>query len=189
MTPDFDRLLAAATVIGADARLRLPSGRLVAAEPPGLFPAGEVARWAFPQTVAPGEYAVEILAKDDAVLGARVVVRPGPVSEWRPAQRGGEDYVYPVDGATGAFGSVEVFEALADDDAREDLIADLSFDRDEPYGVYHHEATGTNLVAINLDADGRYLSWVGYTADGEAACFFTDFGGLEHWPDPQDPFR
>lgn len=182
MNPDFDRLLAEATVIAADARLRLPSGRLVAAEPPGLFPAGEVARWAFPQTVAPGEYAVEVLAEEAAVLGARVVVRPEPVSEWLPAQRGGEDYVYPVDGATGAFGSVEVFEALTDDEAREDLIADLSFDGDEPYSVYHHEATGTNLVAISLDADGRYRSWVGYTADAEVACFLTDFGDLEHRP-------
>ncbi|ROO53011.1 uncharacterized protein DUF4241 [Micromonospora sp. Llam0] len=173
-----------------DVRLRLPSGRLVAAEPPGGFPAGEVARWAFTQTVAPGEYAVEILVEDDVVLGAGVVVRPEPVSRWLPARRGGEDYVYPVDGATGGFGSVEVFEALTDGDAREDLIADLSFDQDGLYSVYHDEATDTNLVAIHLDADGRYRSWVGYTADGEVACFFTDFGDLEHLSgDPQNPFQ
>ncbi|MFY1653719.1 DUF4241 domain-containing protein [Solwaraspora sp. WMMB762] len=179
MTYDFDGLLAAATTLTADVRLRLPSGRLVAAEPPGLFPAGEVARWAFTQTVSPGEYAVEILTEDDVVLGARVVVRPEPVSQWLPAQRNGEDYIYPVDGATGGFGSVEVFEALTDDEAREELIADLSFDADEPYSIYHHEATGTNLIAIHLGADGRYRSWVGYTAGGEVACFLTDFGDLE----------
>lgn len=180
----------AATILAADVRLRLPTGRLVAAEPPGLFPAGEVSRWAFTQTVAPGEYAVEILAEDDVVLGAGVVVRPEPVGQWLPAQRDGEDYIYPVDGATGAFGSVEVFEALTDDEAREDLIADLSFDREGLYSVYHHEATDTNLVAIHLGADGRYRSWVGYTAEGEVACFLTDFGDLEvRISDSPNPFQ
>ncbi|WFE25432.1 DUF4241 domain-containing protein [Solwaraspora sp. WMMD791] len=180
----------AATTVAADVRLRLPSGRLVAAEPPGLFPAGEVACGAFAQTVAPGEYAVEILAEGDVVLGAGVVVRPEPVSQWLPAQCNGEDLIYPVDGATGGFGSVEVFEALTDDDAREELIADLSFDQDGLYSVYHHEATDTNLVAIHLNADGRYRSWVGYTAEGEVACFFTDFGDLEdRTGDLQNPLR
>ena len=189
MNPDFDRLLAGVKVITPAARLRLPSGRLVAAEPPGLFAAGEVARWAFAETVPPGEYPVEILTQDDVVVGARVVARPGPVSDWRTAQRGGQDYVYPVDGATGAFGSVEVFEALTDDEAREDLIADLSFDRHGPYSTYTNEETDANLVAINLGADGRYLSWVGYTASGEVACFFTDFGGLEHRSHGSGEFR
>ena len=180
MSPDFDTLLAEAQVITPAARLRLPSGRLVAAEPPGLFPAGEVARWAFAETVPPGEYPVEILTEDDVVVGARVVARPEPVSDWRPAQRGGHDYVYPVDGATGGFGSVEVFEALTDEEAREDLIADLSFDRLGPYSMYTDEETDANLVAFHLGSDGRYLSWVGYTAGGEVARFFTDFGGLEY---------
>jgi hypothetical protein len=189
MNPDFDRLLVGAKVIATAARLRLPSGRLVAAEPPGLFVAGEVARWAFAETVPPGEYPVEILTQHDVVVGARVVARPEPVREWRPAQRGGQDYVYPVDGATGAFGSVEVFEALTDDEAREDLIADLSFDRHGPYSTYTDEETDANLVAINLGADGRYLSWIGYAAGGEVACFFTDFGDLEHRSDDlENPF-
>lgn len=181
--PDFDRLLAGAEVVTPAERLRLPSGRLVAAEPPGLFPAGEVGRWAFAEVVPPGEYPVEISARDGVVLGARVVVRPGPVREWRPARRGGEDYVYPVDGATGGFGSVEVFEALTDDEAREDLIADLSFDRHGPYGTYADEESGANLLAFYLGGDGRYRSWVGYAAGGELACFLTDFGDLESlWP-------
>jgi hypothetical protein len=25
------------------------------------------------------------------------------------------------------------------------------------------------------DGDGRYATWVGYAADGEVACFLTDF--------------
>ena len=172
-------------VVAPASRLRLPSGRLVAAEPPGLFAAGEVDQWAFAETVPPGEYPVEILTKDDVVLGARVVVRPEPVHEWQPAQRGGQDYVYPVDGGTGSFGSVEVFEALTDAEAAEDLIADLSFDRHGPYSVYTDEE---NLIAFHLGGDGRYLSWVGYAEDGEVVCFFTDFGGLASRSEVENPF-
>jgi len=37
--------------------------------------------------------------------------------------------------------------------------------------------------------DGRYLTCVGYTAAGAVACFFTDFGGLEHpGDDLENPF-
>ena len=180
MSPDFDIVPAGAKVVSPATRLWLPSGRLVAAEPPGLFPAGEVARWAFAETVPAGTYPVEMLTRDDVVLGARVVVRPGPVREWRPAQCGaGQDRVYPVDGGTGSFGSVEVFEALTADEAREDLIADVSFDAHGPYSIYTDDETGTNLIVLHLGGDGRYLTWAGYTADGEVSCFFTDFGGLE----------
>jgi hypothetical protein len=49
--------------------------------------------------------------------------------------------VYPVDGGAGSFGSPEVFEPLTDDEAREDLIVDLSFDSDEAYGVISHHRT------------------------------------------------
>ena len=88
MNPDFDRVPAGAKLVRPAAQLRLPSGRLVAAEPPGLFAAGEVARWAFAETVPPGDYPVEILTRDDVVLGARVVVRPEPVRQWRRATAG-----------------------------------------------------------------------------------------------------
>ncbi|WP_229068753.1 DUF4241 domain-containing protein [Actinoplanes sp. DH11] len=179
MSLDWDRFLAGAVVTPA-ARLILPSGRLIAAEPGTGFPAGEAARWAFSETVAPGAYPVEILHRDGLMIAARVVVHPQAVAGWRPAQRNGEPYVYPVDGGAGSFGSPEVFEALTDDEAREDLIADLSFDSDEAYGVYTDPASGANLVAFRLGADGRYLTWAGCTADNDVACFLTDFGDLEH---------
>lgn len=181
MSVALTRSLAGAVVTPA-ARLFLPSGRLIAAEPGTGFPVGEAGQWAFSETVEPGAYPVEVLSRDGATVAARVVTRPAPVVDWRPAQRDGEPYVYPVDGATGSFGSPEVFEALTDDEAREDLIADLSFDSDEPYATYTDPVSGANLVAVRLDADGRYLTWVGYTATGDVACFLTDFGGLEHQP-------
>lgn len=181
MNPDFNMTLMDADVIVADS-LRLPSGRLVAAEPPGLFPAGEVVRWAFAEAIAPGEYPVEVLYERGCVIAARLIVCPGPVHEWRPATVAGqpdwEHCYFPVDGAAGSLGSVEVFETLTDPEAREDFIADLSFGSGEPYITYVDEDTGLNLIGFALAADGRFETWVGYTEDGDAACFLTDYGDL-----------
>jgi hypothetical protein len=179
-------------------RLRLPSGRLVAAEPPGNFPDG-AERYAFTQAVPAGDYPVEIVMAEyhdpgnpqgktafDAVAAARLVVRADPVITWRLALCDGQDeadlaedhiYGYPVDGGTGAFGSPEVFDALGrSDEAREDLLVDASFGSDEAFVTYTDETTGTNLVLFHSgDGDGHYATWIGYTAEGEVACFLTDF--------------
>lgn len=181
MSPDFAAALVDADVVSADP-LILPSGRLMAAEPPGHFPAGEVARWAFAETVAPGDYPVEVLRERGVVVAARVIVRPGPVHEWRPARVAGQpdwDHCFfPVDGGTASFGSVEVFESLTDPEAIDDLITDFSFGSGEPYVSYVDEDTGVNLVGFHLGGDGRFETWVGYTAAGEVACFLTDYGEL-----------
>jgi hypothetical protein len=211
--PDFDRLFVdgrehdlghfrdgrtvTIRIVPGD-RLRLPTGRLVAAEPPGNFPDG-AGDYAFTQTVPPGDYPVEIVMADfadpgnpqgntafRAVAAARVVVRAEPVRTWRLALLAGQDdadlaedeyYGYPVDGATGSFGSPEVFDALADsEEARDDLITDVSFGRDEACVTYTDETTGDNLVVFSSgNADGRYATWVGHTGDGRVACFLTDF--------------
>ncbi|MEJ3742918.1 DUF4241 domain-containing protein [Actinomycetes bacterium KLBMP 9797] len=202
--PDFDRLLAdghvqdasylragcvaTARVVRAD-RLRLPTGRLVAAEP-------LMNGCPFTQTVAPGDYPVEIIMADfhggtsfTEVAAARVLIRAEPAHVWRLALCASQDladlaegqlFGYPVDGGTGSFGSPEVFDALADDEeAQDDLIADASFGRDEPFVTYTDEATGTNLVMFaSGGGDGIYPTWIGYTVDGEVACFLTDFGVL-----------
>lgn len=152
----------------------------------------------------PGEYPVEIVLADfadpanpqgntayHAVVAARLVVPPEPVASWRLALQDGQDdanladdeyHGYAVDGGTGSFGSPEVFDALAASaEAREDLIADASFGRDEPFVTYTDEGTDTNLVLFNSGGgDGRYATWVGYTANGEVACFLTDFRVLTH---------
>jgi hypothetical protein len=181
MNPDFTTALAEAQVVVADP-LRLPSGRLVAAEPPGRFAAGEVDRSAFAATVRPGDYPVEVLRTDGEVVAARVVVLPQPVREWRPAKFAGhpewEHGYFPVDGATASFGSVEVFESLTDPEAADDLIADFSFGSEDPYVSYVDEETGLNLIGFRLGGDGRFETWVGYTAAGEVACYLTDYGDL-----------
>jgi hypothetical protein len=182
-------------------RLRLPSGRLVAAEPPGNFPDG-AERYAFTPTVPPGDYPVEMVMAHytdpgnpqgntafEAVAAARVVVRAEPVIAWRLALCDGQDeadlaedhiYGYPIDGGTGAFGSPEVFDVLnRSEDAREDLLVDASFGSDEPFVTYTDETTGNNLVLFHSgDGDGHYATWAGYTAEGDVACFLTDFGLL-----------
>ena len=160
-------------------RLRLPTGRLLAAEPPGNFPDG-ARRYAFTQTVPPGDYPVEIVMAGTTVAAARLTVRAEAVHTWRLALRDGQNdtdlaegefYGYPVDGGTGSFGSPEVFDALSDShEAREDLIADTSFDRDEPCVTYTDPATGNNLVIFTSGCgDGHYATWVGYTAAGATA--------------------
>jgi uncharacterized protein DUF4241 len=180
--PDFDGALVRAEVVAAGL-LKLPSGRLVAAEPPGLFPPGEVADWSYTETVPPGEYPVEVVRGDCTVMAARVIVNPDPVHDWRPARCVAhpewEHCFFPVDGGTGSFGSVEVFEHLAaDPEAREDFIADASFGSDDPYVTYADDETGHNLVCFGLGGDGRFETWVGYTEAGEVACFLTDYANL-----------
>jgi hypothetical protein len=177
MHPDFDKALAGAQVVGTEP-LKLPSGRLVAAEPPGLFGGGPVADWAFTETVAPGVYPVQVYLDGDLVIAAQVIVRAGAVAEWRPAKVAShpewERCYFPVDGGTGSFGSVEVFESLTDDEARADLIADLSFGYHDPYTFYDDEEDN-NLICFRLGGDGRFETWVGYTAAGELACFLTAY--------------
>jgi hypothetical protein len=182
-------------------RLSLPSGRLLAAEPPGNFPDG-ARQYAFTQTVPPGDYPVEIVMAEfsdpgnpqgntaySTVAAARLTVRAEPVHTWRLALCDGQDdtdlaedefYGYPVDGGRGSFGSPEVFDTFTDNpEAHEDLIADTSFDHNEPCATYTDEATGNNLVVFSSGGgDGSYATWVGYTADGAAARFLTDFGVL-----------
>ncbi|MFG3685476.1 DUF4241 domain-containing protein [Micromonospora sp. NPDC047740] len=82
-------------------RLFLPSGRLIAAEPGTGFPVGEAGQWAFSEIVEPGAYPVEVLSRGGAIVAARVVARPAPVVDWRPAQRNGEPYVIRSTGLPG----------------------------------------------------------------------------------------
>jgi Protein of unknown function (DUF4241) len=185
----------------AGAELWLPTGRLVAAEPWSHL--GDSAEsYAFVQRVAPGTYPVELIIAGyhdpahprgrgsfDEVAAARVVIRDAPAVSWRLALRETEDeaqladdeyYGYPVDGGSGSFGSAEVFDAVARNEATDDLVyiaGDL--ERVDEVGIYTDKVTGTNLVMFRSGGgDGCYATWVGYTAEGEVACFVTDFGAL-----------
>lgn len=66
--------------------------------------------------------------------------------------------------------------------AADDLITDISFGPDlEETCVFVHDEAGNNLVAFRSGGgDGRQGTWAGYSADGEVACFGTDFAPLTH---------
>jgi hypothetical protein len=214
--PDFNRLLAVGStrdssqfrdgcivtvrvVAGAD--LRLPTGRLIAAEPWAPLADG-AGRYAFVQRVEPGTYPVELIMADfydpgnpqanthfDVVAAARVVIRDEPVANWQLALKDGQDdselaadeyYGYPVDGGMGSFGSPEVFDARPDGDySGQPVYLATELQDDDEVAVYTDEGTGNNLVFFRSGGgDGRYGTWIGRTAEGEVACFLTDFGAL-----------
>jgi hypothetical protein len=183
---------------GAD--LRLPSGLVIAGEPWGNFPA-PASDYAFVQRVEPGEYPVELIVADfhdpgnpqgnthfSQVAAARLVVRDEPVAVWRMGLQAGQDdadlaedeiYGYPVDGGMGSFASPELMDALREDEDAFELLAEASENDADSVGVHVDERTGNNIVMFRSgDGDGRYGTWVGYTAAGEVACFVTDFNTL-----------
>jgi hypothetical protein len=192
--------------IAPGAELRLPTGRLVAGEPWTSF-GGEAGKYAFVQQVPPGAYPVELIMADfydpgnpqgnthfSVVAAARLVVRDAPVAVWRMALQPGQDdavlaedefFGYPVDGGTGSFGSPEIFNALAEFDEPEELFDSvIDIIDSEGIGLYADEETGNNLVMFRSgDGDGRYGTWVGYTAGDEVACFITDFMTLTYHAD------
>lgn len=178
-------------------QLRLPTGRLVACEPGAYFPDG-AGRHAFVQHVEPGSYPVRLVIADYVdpdnpqgntthaeVAAARLVIRNEPVTVWRMAVSDGQDeatladdeyYGYSVDSGTGAFASPEVLDGLYDDLGK---VGDLSYDMvyaGRDISEYVDARTGNNLVMFpSGGGDGHYPTWVGFTADGEIACFLTDF--------------
>jgi hypothetical protein len=214
--PDFNHLLAAGRTFDYNqfrdgcvvtvrvvpaADLRLPSGRVVAAEP-WAYSREEAEERVFVQRAEPGTYPVQLIMADyydpgnpqdnthfSVVGAARLVIRDEPTARWRLALRDGQDdtrlaadefYGYPVDGGAGSFASPELFDAFADEEAADDLTADIMF-RVGDSVVYTDEETGNNLVAFSSGGgDGRFGTWVGYTAEGEVSCFVTDFGALTH---------
>jgi hypothetical protein len=177
--------------IAAGADLLLPTGRLVAGEPGARNDA-------FVQRVPPGTYPVELIMADyhgpenpddllPEVAAARLRVRDEPVASWRMALLAAQDdteleddefFGYPVDGGRGSFGSPELYEATNDDLTPWDVFWP-EIDQVDDVGVYVDEETGANLVTfLSGGGDGHYVTWIGYTAAGEVACFVTDFGTL-----------
>jgi hypothetical protein len=200
---DFDRLFASGadhtapdgqylTVQVDEGWLVLPTGRVIAVEP-------GISGITFTQTVPPGRYPVllsvaeyrasstpdsEII--DERVAAARLVIRGEAVATWEPAVTAGQDvddlgdgefYGYGVDGGTGCFTDARSYQDLLDDDEVEwgDLLMDVDDRPTSPTAL-----TGPDdeplLVAFTTGCgDGSYPTWVGRTANGDIACFLTEF--------------
>ncbi|MFD2415316.1 DUF4241 domain-containing protein [Amycolatopsis pigmentata] len=176
------------------ASLWLPSGRVVAGEPfmfGAMYDSGD----AFVQRVPPGRYPlVLVLAVSDedareVVAAARLVVRDEPVVSWEMAVRERQDaaglggdafFGYPVDGGTGGFIDATAIAPLCrdSDDYADRVLTSLSVratDYTAPATLTDEEGRPLVVAFSSGGGDGHYPTWVGRTADGEVACFLTDF--------------
>jgi hypothetical protein len=159
--------------------LRMPTGRLVAADVDGIE-AGE------PFTVrAPvGDYPVELSmlrpvhqADRATVAAGRLLIRTEPVTSWELALRSSRD---PRMLAGWGFFTFEITTGgvcLIDAGARPELTRVLRADQLAPVRagrvVQVDEPEVGNLIAFPARA-GAYPTWIGRTSDGQVACFLTD---------------
>lgn len=178
-----------------DASLWLPSGRVVAGEP-FMFGAMYDSGHAFVQQVPPGRYplvlVLAVAGGEDAhevVAAARLVIREQPVTRWEMAVREGQDaaelgldafFGYPVDGGTGGFIDATTIAPLCRDrdDYADRVLVSLSgraTDYTAPATLTDEEGMPLLVAFSSGGGDGLFPTWVGRTADGEVACFLTDF--------------
>jgi hypothetical protein len=184
--------------------LELPSGRVVASEPgpPAAESfAQTVAPGRYPVVLLVVQYRssdepdADIV--DERVGAVRLVIRDEPVVAWDPAilagqsaddLADGEYFGYPVDGGTGCFADEENLERLYEDtEAVLDLSRDVADRPTSPTVLTASELADFDdegeededsplLVAFTTgEGDGRYPTWIGRTADGDVACFVSDF--------------
>ncbi|MET8981594.1 DUF4241 domain-containing protein [Streptomyces sp. NPDC004539] len=170
------------------AGLRLPSGRLVVADP--LADGRELA-----ETFAPGVYPVQeaVVAYEYEFMGAhvetedsvavRLLLSDEPVVGWEQALsvrddvrllRDDECFGYGTDTASGAFadasgwrthvGQIKEYYAPDGREVPVDFVQD-GFLRSVD------EATGGDLICFGTGGDGVYPVWLGRSASGEVACF------------------
>lgn len=160
--------------------LRMPTGRLVAADP------GVGVRTPYTIAVDPGDYRIFFLiarsdAGDDSIAAVRLEIRDEPVVAWEMAVRAGQDarcldedefYGFSVDGGLGAFYD----EAAAD-------LADYDRDRGDVFFEalnrtwvdYTEPGVPGNVVAFRCPiGDGAYPVWIGRTELGTVACFVAE---------------
>jgi hypothetical protein len=190
-----------------DTSLWLPSGRVIAGEPFTFV--GQDSADAFVQRVPPGQYplvlVLAVFERDmgEMIAAARLVIRDEPVVSWEMAVSDGLDvseldddgfFGYPVDGGTGGFVDAATSATLVgDDDDYNGYIDQLQMSMyvdDTDYtapGTLTDDEGRTVVVAFTSgDGDGHYPTWVGRTADGEVACFLTDFFVLTNDDDTDD---
>lgn len=203
--PDFERLFAPGarlTLPGGDvatirlwqeSSLWLPSGQVVAGEP-FSFGADDSG---FVQRVPPGRYPLVLvlavsgargyLRAEEMIAAARLVIRDEPVVSWEMAVCEGQDvaelgdddfFGYPVDGGTGGFvDAANITPLCGDDDYNDRLMTVLETGETDFAAGTLTDDEGRPFLAVfsSGGGDGWYPTWVGRSADGEVACFLTDF--------------
>ncbi len=191
----------AATVrLRRDASLWLPSGQVVAGEPSMLLSMADSENW-FVQQVPPGRYPLALILAafgepgeqdtHERVAAARLVIRDEPAVSWEMALRTGQDaaelgddeyFGYPVDGGVGGFvDAANIATLIENDDYSDQMLSNLDIyilDETDPTAsaTFADDQDRPLVVAFpSGNGDGHYPTWVGHTADGEVACFLTDF--------------
>ncbi|MET8909023.1 DUF4241 domain-containing protein [Micromonospora sp. NPDC004551] len=161
--------------------LRLPTGRLTAADPGWV-----TRRWPdgvgpFTVTVPPGAYPLTLALLDGRVAAARLTLADRPVTSWDLALRAGED---PATLAPGYFfgvgvdtGTMALFDEAAHDAVGRLADTDpLNFDVEDSDTLEHRDVVpGANVIAFLTGfGDGEYPVWIGRTRDGIVGCFVVD---------------
>jgi hypothetical protein len=162
-------------------RLRLSTGRIVAADPATVELRGERAVTPYTVTLAPGEYVVETARMrtsgrgTNVVAAARVRVSDEPVATWELALRPGQDerllgasefFGFVVDSGTGAFMDASALNALA---AYQD--AD---DAEAAEATIPGDGASELLTFPSGKGDGSYPVWIGRDAVGSVTCLVAD---------------
>ncbi|MGK5548784.1 DUF4241 domain-containing protein [Streptomyces sp. URMC 127] len=176
--------------------LRLPTGRVIAADPASLSTADEP----FTVTVPPGTYPL-LLGKverrsewageetaeettwEETTAAMLRIGEPRPTASWEPALLPGQEirllgdrefYGFGVDSGTGVFLDVAARDALAaDPDARLELAA--SAGGEAVCSEFHDPVSGANAIAFPSGAgDGSYPVWIGRDRDGAITCLIAD---------------
>ncbi|GAA2687192.1 MULTISPECIES: DUF4241 domain-containing protein [Actinosynnema] len=170
--------------------LRLPSGRLIAADP-GARPGD---RKPFELALPPGDYPVRALlaVREDApnwkpVAALQLVVADVPATSWEMALAEGDGsvlllgenqfYGAGVDSGQLCFVDASAAKALGE-------AVDERYDRDEdldPDAAEHRtewltdpETGGGMVVLTSPHGDGAFPTWIGRAADGSVACLVLD---------------
>ena len=175
-------------------RLRLPSGRLVAADA-----MVEPALPAFDRVVEPGEYPVHLAIAhfrkggDQRIAAAWVVLSSNPIARWVPTgldstarrqPKPGEPSAYGVDSGTGSFLSPEAAAVMAGQ--LSDEFAERAAEQMHASYVHTREWAMVELPGqLNLAlfssglGDGAYPSYWGLDAGEKPVILLTDFGLLD----------
>ncbi|MGO4617291.1 DUF4241 domain-containing protein [Nocardia sp. 2YAB30] len=162
--------------------LRVPSGRLVVADP------GWIDQESLTVTVPPGQYPVtlSLIRSADSthsgsrVAAAKVTVVDTPASEWEMALRPGQDLgllgegqFYGVGVDTGMAAFIDATYGPVSEADLYDLVERLD-------SLFAVELTTSesepNLIAFHAGwGDGSYPAWIGRTEGGQVSCVVIDF--------------
>jgi hypothetical protein len=159
--------------------IRLPSGRVVVADPAWLDADSPPLAVAAP----PGEYPVDVFQVTEngspetaMTITCRLTVTDAPVTSWHLALLDGnhelalgdgEFFGNPVDGAT--LSLTDHTGATAYPRAEIEAVAG----REDPYHTI--SAENTDLVIVPGWSDGSFPTWLGRGADGTLCCYVVDF--------------